>query len=585
MKKTFVSIILVLLVFATIIPAAAVTFPEDYVIGDVNKDGKVSSIDYILLKKFFQGISLDSAFEISSDVNNDGSVTSADYLIVKSIFGGNDIVLTYPKRLEKQSEINEASTNFNYEVSGAINNDMIFQRYKYISVYGTSDAVGRAVYATLGNETRYGIVDSDGHFEILLNARKENAKPETLYVYNKAEGIDGGKKFTGIMIGDVWIIAGQSNAQVSLGGTLVANPEFENTINSQQNIRMYTQWYWDCTDYYVYDAKTDSFVTQNGLMLSKGTPQDNTPDGTKWNTNTASNAKDFSAVGYYFAKKLADNTNVPIGIIQCVAGGAAIHNFMSTEGFDSSYVKGATFFKDNDIYNTLMHPFSKTNIKGMLFYQGESNCDSASTYASDLKDFVGQMRNIWGSDIEFYNVQLTSHGSAPSWGGLSDVRFAQYKAGSMIENYNIVTSMDYGYSSIDTDWAHPKTKKHVGDRLAYIALSKIYAPDKFSLEYYGCPEVDHIERDGTYAYIYFKNVGEGLKSTLGTKSVKGFQNYVTKANLSAEIISRDCVKINLNTSAKVSLCYGYGPQSDYTTDTLQNSNGIGALAFNLTVTR
>ena len=584
-KKTLSVLLVLLLVFCSL-PSFAVTFPENYTVGDVNKDSNVTSIDYIILRKYFQGVSIDSAFTVSADVNNDGSITSADYLIIKQILAGNTVTLVYPKRLEAQPAINEPGTNFSYKVSGTVTNNAVFQRYKYISVTGTSNATGRAVYAKLGNETRYGIVDSTGHFEILLNAQKENTTSQTLYVYNAYQGQNGGKKFTGILIGDVWMLVGQSNAQISLNGTLSNNSSFTNTISTSQKIRLFTQWFWDCTQYFIEDTSIDDFKRQNGIYISQDyRPQDNPPSGTKWNTNSTTNAKNFSAVGYYFAKKVADNTNVPIGIIQCVAGGSALYNFMPPSGYTASYKRGSTQFNACDIYNCLMAPFSKTNIKGMIFYQGEGNEGCYQYYASDLAAYVGMMRNIWGSDMEFYNVQLTSHGSQCTWGGLSDVRFAQYDAISLIDNYDLITSMDYGYQSSDSDWAHPSNKKHIGDRLAYVALSKIYSPNSFSLDNYGSPMVDHVVRNGQYVDIYFKNVGSGLTTYNGSTTVSGFQNYATKANLSATITANNCVRVNLGTSSNINICYGYGSQSDYKTDTLRNSNGIGALAFKMLISQ
>lgn len=490
--------------------------------------------------------------------------------------------LVSPENLPAQDPVDDDGQPFEYTVCGAINSDMVFQRNKYINVYGTGEP-GKLVYAEFGGDTRYAECDEMGHWLIQFNPQEANKEGQDLYVYTKAEGKDGGKKFTNILIGDVWIVSGQSNVQVSLEGTLDNNPSFESTISEDDNIRLYNQFFWDASHYWEMDENDN----QIRIEPHEEHRYDAAPN-TKWWTNSVETAKAFSAVGYYFAKQLADNTDVPIGMIQCVAGGAAIRDFMPPEYYDDKTMDhGLSLFKATDIWNSLMAPFANTNIRGFLWYQGEANESAYDSYTDDLVSFVDMMRKEWGEDLPFYSVQITSHNDQnASWPNIADIRYAQWKALEKIDNYFIVCGMDYGSNALDTDWAHPKNKKHIGDRLAYLALSRIYDPEKFPIDYYGSPVMAKVEVKSGYAYVYFDYVGDGLQTSNGGKDVVGFYSKNAGKLLDAKIVSKNCVKVILEdragnsiTNQTFSFVYGGFAMADQEKCNLQNSNGIGACAF------
>ncbi|MBE7056273.1 MAG: sialate O-acetylesterase [Ruminococcaceae bacterium] len=495
-----------------------------------------------------------------------------------------------PKPLDAQSSPDDDGAAFDYQVSGTITDHMVLQRNQYINVYGTSDKVGGIVYADFKGETRWAKVDENGKWHIQFNPQAASKEATELVVYNKAQGADGGVKYTDILIGDVWMVAGQSNAQVALESTLDNNPDFINTISADDNIRVFTQWYWDFVGTYFVDDETA--VYQKAIEKKE---MDNPPANVKWQNasdkykdeegNEKYYAQGFSAVGYYFAKKVADETDVPIGMIQAPAGGAGLHAFIPMD--KNPEAKGVSIFEESDVYNCLMAPFAKTSIAGMLWYQGEANESAYYTYAEDLKGFIGDMRDIWGENMPFYNVQITSHNDAAgSWPNIQEIRYEQAELIGEVDNYYLACTMDYGSNSLDTDWAHPRNKKHIGDRLGYIALSQYYGVEEFSLEDYGSPAVAKVEIKGDEAKVYFKYVGDGLKTSDGSDKVGGFYSKSAGQYLEAEIVGKNCVKVKLVDRAGYSitgesfrLVYGTGAMADQTTCNLQNSNGIGAVSF------
>lgn len=548
------------------------------VIGDVNRDGKVTSTDYQIIKKIFAGGTFSDDLTENADVDYDGRISSTDYLIVKNIFLGVPVQVT-PKALAPQSTSTDDGQAFDYKVSTTITDNMILQRNQYLNIFGTAEKTGGIIYVELMGETRYAVVDSNGEWCVQMSAHPASTVPVELNVYTKAQGPENGRIFRNILFGDVWLVAGQSNAQVTLEPTLIYNPFFVDEINPNDNIRLFNQWFWDCTNYWEEDFPTD--FNRKYITKSPAIPQKDVPDGHIWQVNTVDNALGFSAIGYYFAKQIADHTDVPIGLIQMCAGGAALCDFMPPDQYDSrKHNIGESQFYHSDIYNSLMAPFSKTQVTGMLWYQGESDMCDYDQYADNLKDFVDMMRDIYGKKMEFYSVQLTSHNDVNHvWPELADMRFVQFDAIKLIDNYNLVCSMDYGWTVWDDDFAHPKYKKYIGDRLAYVALAKIYDYRHYSLNQYGSPYMYLATVKDGYAYFYFNNVGTGLMGVDNNPNILGFTNYETGAMLSATLESKNCVKVRVGRNKNMTVAYGNSSMANVATCNLCNSNGIGAVAF------
>lgn len=585
-RRIFTAFIALMLAISALLSVGTVVFgaaDTESVIGDVNGDGKVTSTDYQLIKKIFSGASFSSDIEEKADINNDGAITSTDYLIVKYIFIGVPVQIT-PKALPSQTAPADDGQAFSYQVSTTITDNMVLQRNQYLNIFGTADKTGGIIYVELMGETRYAVVDSNGEWCVQMSAHPASTVPAELKVYTKAQGAEKGYCFKNILLGDVWLISGQSNAQVTLENTLINNPSFESTIDTKDNIRLFTQWFWECTNYWEDDFPMD--YKNKYIRRSPVTPQKDVPEGRTWQVNTVKNAKAFSAVGYYFAKQVADHTDVPIGIIQMSAGGAALCDFMPSDQYNAAkHNIGQSQFYPSDIYNSLIAPFSKTQVTGMLWYQGEADMCDYNKYADNLKDFVGMMRNIYGKNMAFYSVQLTSHNDKNNrWPNLADMRFVQFDTLKLIDNYSLVCSMDYGSNSSDSDFAHPRNKKHIGDRLAYLALAKIYDYKNYSVNNYGSPYMHTATVKDGYVYFYFNNIGTGLQTANGSQNVKGFTNYITGSSLPATLVGTDCVRVRIGSTEQITVAYGDSAMADRSTCTLCNSNGIGALAFKYEIT-
>lgn len=233
--KIFV-LMLVLCLFITSIPVTAIPNSLD-VTGDVNKDGKVTVTDYLLIKKVFQNVSVSATIIKNSDINLDNLVTSVDYLIVKKIMAGGRFEFTAKlEPLPAQPAISDPGNSVTYTVSGVFSSNMVLQRDETIRVWGWSNNKGSYIYGELFGEKRYAKVDNNGEWILEFSPHKYTTTGTTLKIYPKNGTVT---TFSNILIGDVWLVSGQSNAEYSFKEMATYFTECYNWIDSTDNIRLY----------------------------------------------------------------------------------------------------------------------------------------------------------------------------------------------------------------------------------------------------------------------------------------------------------------------------------------------------------
>lgn len=469
--------------------------------------------------------------------------------------------------LTAQPEISDSGEAVEYKISGALSSNMVLQQNKYIHIWGTSPNQGSYLYGEFMGETRYAQVDDQGKWDIVFSAHEYTTEAQTMKIYPKNGPVT---EFKDILIGDVWVVSGQSNAELHVDVTLSYNPEFENEINENDNIRIYYQGLED-----VY-ANEDKWSTPQDDVLN---------EAYCWEKASRETVMKTSAIGYYFAKEVSKHTDIPLGIVMMAAGGYPLKQFMPAELLSELGIPfGST------VYNVMLHPFAKMPIKGMLFYQGENDNWEPDHYAEHLAAFVKHMRQLYGYDFPFYNVQLSSHAGsiASEWPGLYTIRCEQERAAALIENSHVVASYDVGVlSDSEPEMAHPYNKKPVGDRLAYLALSEIYAKRKYDTDDWACPVPKDVKWSEDKAVITFQYVGKGLKVRSG-QELAGFyfldENHEIIGRAAAEITGDDKVTVTIpEKRAGKFAAIGYACEAVAAplTNNLGNSNDIPAVAFRL----
>lgn len=576
MKKNLITGLIAMVILCALVmgmvPVSAVP-TASHLTGDVDKDGKVSSSDYLIVKRIFQGKSVSVVSRQYADVNLDRKITTADFLIIKKIFNGTKIEFsneTIP--LPVQPEIKDPGTRITYTVSGVFSSNMVLQRDKIIQVWGWSNNVGGYIYGELLGETRYAQIDKNGEWMLQFSPKDYTTEGTTLTIYPK-----NGKKtvFENILIGDVWMVSGQSNAEYYFRDMARYFTECYDYIDENNNIRLLR-------------IDKDDAYDSNWHLIASGIQDDILNRNNHWTKTTTSTVETFSAVGYMFVKEISNHTEVPQGIVMAAAGGCILQEFMDPLTGSKYSNEGSIWRAEpNSIYKYMLAPFRHMTMRGILFYQGESNQSTADQYASMLTKCVAGWRKQFDSTFDFYNIQCTSHSAlAATWPDIPAVRAAQLDAYYTIPGSYIIPTIDVGYrlrgeDEPEEDYAHPFDKKTIGERAAHIALAQLYGVDGFDYNYDSCPIPSNVTWSSDSVTIDFENVGDGLKAYSG--SLIGFHvmqpnGKLTKAN--AVVIDKDTVKITLpNVRNIVSVCYAYEHSALIEEANLVNSNNIPCPTF------
>src|SRR5438034_1006642 len=201
-------------------------------------------------------------------------------------------------------------------------------------------------------------------------------------------------------------------------------------------------------------------------------PDKDTSTG-KWTECTPESVTDFSAVGYYFGRDLHNARKVPIGLIQSAWGGTEAERWTSPAVLQllTFQNKVTTRQKEpSDLYNGMIAPVIPYAIKGVIWYQGESNADRAVQYRTLFPAMIKNWRDDWKHpDLPFLFVQLAPW-DVPKQQTWPELREAQLLTAQKVPNTAMAIITDHG----DRKDIHPKEKEPVGARLALCARAIAY---------------------------------------------------------------------------------------------------------------
>ncbi len=224
-------------------------------------------------------------------------------------------------------------------------------------------------------------------------------------------------------------------------------------------------------------------------------------------------------------------------------------------------------------YNGMIAPLTPFDIKGVLWYQGESNAGRASDYHLLLSTLIRSWRGAWGKDLPFLIVQLPNYMAVkpqPSESGWAELREAQYKILD-VPGTAVVTTIDLGAA----DNIHPKKKTEVGRRLSLAALGMVYHQGKAA----SGPRVDSLDASSGAMRLKFKNAGGGLATADGGP-VTGFALCDADGNWAwaqAKITGRNRLKVwNDAMKDPVEIRYAW---ADNPLCNLVNQEGLPAFPF------
>ena len=366
-----------------------------------------------------------------------------------------------------------------FKLNALFADHMVLQRDQPIPVYGTANA-GDEVEVRFNNINKYSVADHNGSWKILFPPMKFGG-PYTIRVTTKQKKIT----INDVMIGDVWLCSGQSNMAFPLKSSATARATL-NHLNKNLPVRLLKYNLLAETDNISWNEKTLNEI--NTLNYFSGS----------WAKADTITVGDFSAVAYYFGEKLATNTKIPIGLIQMAVGGSTLESWIDRNtlehdnllvdllgnwrksDFIQDWVRGrADVNLKNAINPKQRHPYEPAYnyeagisnligfpIKGVIWYQGESNAHNVELFTHEFPLLINSWREKWQHNFPFYYVQLSSIDRA-SWPYFRD---GQRKLQVAIPNSGMAVSSDLG----DSLNVHPIHKKEIGERLALLALKNTY---------------------------------------------------------------------------------------------------------------
>jgi len=464
-------------------------------------------------------------------------------------------------------------TKADLNVAEIFGDNMVLQQGKTVPVWGWAKP-GEKVSVKFKGQEVSGVAGDDGKWTVKLSEMKTDSVPYEMEI------VSGNEKrvIKNILIGEVWLCSGQSNMAFTV----------KEGTNAKEQI-----------------AKAD-FPEIRFFTMPRRQPE---------------TVKSFSAVGYFFGRTLNEKLKIPIGLINSSVGATFAEAWTSYEGLKKEKRLKAVFERhtklmeknafdkrvrqwQNDLaewkkipeaerkkretiskwwrktappygypgssgmpsclYNAKINPLVPFTIRGVIWYQGESNVARPREYGILFPALINDWRDKWQEgDFPFYFVQIVPCSEFEE-GKLPELWHSQYKTAKGVKNCGFISAIDF---IGDVNNPHPEEKEPVGFRLAMLALSETYGIR--GLEYKS-PSVKEMKKENGKIRIFFDNVSrEGLISKDGKAlswfEIAGKDKKYVKAEASieggntvlvssSEIKSPEYVRYAWNSIAEPNLC-------------------------------
>lgn len=399
-----------------------------------------------------------------------------------------------------------------------IASNMVLQRNQPVPIWGWAKPNEMVTVSFKGQQMKT-LSDANGYWKVMLSSLSASNEPAEM-VISASNTIS----LTNILVGEVWLVSGQSNMEY---------PMKHNYAKPRRSVDSTT-------------LELSSIYPEIRLFKVEKVLSD-TLTTTGWNECTDSKViGDFSAIGYYFARNLTKELKVPIGILEAAWGGTRIEPWTTEEMYASlpafkdllvqkpGTISGAKVGKH---YQSMVKPLVPFALKGVLWYQGESNVmiNDDLFYADKVQALIEGWRKAWGTEMSFYSVGLapyyytkrkdvlphTSETLAKFW----EAQLESLK----IPNTAMVWTTDLVDNLSDI---HPPYKWTVAERLSDLALNRDYKRN--NLIAYG-PTYQSIKIKKNKVYLSLRNA-KGLKSSDG-KTLTWF----TIAGKDGEFVAADAI--------------------------------------------
>ncbi len=431
---------------------------------------------------------------------------------------------------------------------------MVLQQQTEAAIWGNDKPKTTIVVKGSWGKSSSTITDETGKWKLKILTPTAGG-PFTLVIRGSDKII-----YNNVLIGEVWLCSGQSNMEMTVRGNasqpiIGSNEAILNSTNP--NIRVF---------------HTPHSVSKSPLNDVNG----------KWKFATPATTGNFSAVAYFFAKKINSILGIPIGIIQTSWGASTVESWMDSATLASfKQVKIPEMVTNNVantthtmMYNSMLHPYVGYTIKGILWYQGESNRENSQEYQQLFTLLINSWRKQWQQEIfPFYFVQIAPHAGTGTISGAL-LREAQLKTMQAVEKTGMAVTMDIG----EKNMIHPAQKELVGNRLAYWALAKDYNIQGVA---FGGPAYNRMEKTKGDSLIVIFDYAEMGLNTFG-KPLTDFEIagedkvfYPAKAIFTKD--RRTCITVwSDSVKNPISVRYAF---KNWVEGCLYNTQGLPASSF------
>lgn len=439
-------------------------------------------------------------------------------------------------------------------VHGLFTDGMVLQREMPVPVWGWGPEGAEVEVSFAGNRVKTKVAEN--RWSLKLPSMPSSGEGRELTISSGSRSI----VLKDVLVGDVWLCAGQSNMQVEMKLDVKAYPQRAADIGAANNplVRFYKVERASSRS-----PRRDVPAVWDDLQA----PWTNSFFGNQWRPCTKEWVQHISATGFYFARDLQPKIGCPVGILVAARGSTSIDSWVPAEVINSEacwvepnrgedarkalakvnsdwakfitskaapwrvykekYPTQEALYKAQTtpghepiqrprpavwpscFFNGMLHPVAPFAVKGVLWYQGESDGGLPAQYAEKMASLIHAWRGLWQRpDMPFIITQLAGFSG---WGdGLCDTeksgwavfRAAQARVPGMVSNVYMTTLIDAGMVKN----VHPYRKEIAGTRLSLVARKEIY---KEPVAAYG-PLFQSIAKEGSTLVVSFTNTEKGL---------------------------------------------------------------------------
>ena len=414
----------------------------------------------------------------------------------------------------------------------------VLQQGMSLPVWGTA-ADGEKVTVEFAGQ-KVSSTSSKGSWNVQFEPIKAITNPLTMTITGATNIVT----LTNLLVGEVWICSGQSNMERQLGPRVGQKP----LVN----------WEAEATS-------ANHPMLRHFLVKKTISPTPLSEVSGNWQVCNPQTVTNFTAVGYYFGRDLQKDLKVPVGLIHISWGGTPAEAWTRWEAMEphpvlqsilqrhsndiTTYPDRLTKYQADEprlkeeyknaiakalaeakptprpptpprnplksqkspsqLFNGMLHPVIPYAMRGVIWYQGESNGGRAKEYRDLFPAMIADWRSLWGEgNFPFLYVQV-----APFKNMGPEIREAQFLTLEKTTNTAMTVITDHG----DSDDIHPNEKEPVGQRLELAARALAYGQ---LLEYSG-PLFREVKFRGSNAVVSFSHTGMGL--VVGGRELKGFE--------------------------------------------------------------